>query len=117
MRQSNSKEVTVLTDLLRVAVVPEAGVGAAEGTRGCIRFAARLAPKPSNWDNYQNDVILWEDVSWAQKIYGPNMGLRQSWVRYELQLTPGRNFTANSAEAMPAAPFFGSAAIYYPLQP
>jgi hypothetical protein len=83
-RESGKK--TLLTDLLRTARVRENDPSSA---RAALRFVRRL-------------------TSSAQA------GLRQSWVRYEMQLLPGREIRANNAGAMPARPFFGSATVYYP---
>lgn len=79
---------TLLTDLLRTA---QTRAGDPSSERAALRFVVHCPPTPS-----------------AQA------GLQQSWVRYEMQLLPGREISANNAGAMPARPFFGSAAVYYP---
>lgn len=112
MRQSVSSEKVVLTDMLRVATVPEIG-STDDAKRGCVRFVMRLRPSAAQWQQFQSNSLAWEDLDWVQSIYGSTTGLRQTWVRFELQITPGRQFVMNSAEAMPAVPFFGSAAVYY----
>jgi Tfp pilus assembly protein PilW len=81
-----SGKKTLLTDLLRTAQVRE---GDPSSARAALRFIPRLTPSAQG-------------------------GLQQSWVRYEMQLLPGREIGANNAGAMPARPFFGSAAGDYP---
>jgi hypothetical protein len=83
--------------------------------RGCLRFAQRVLPSADDWTAYLNasdEAGMWAALPWAQSIYGTRTGLRQSWVRFELQLLPGE-VVAHDAAALPAAPFFGSAALYY----
>ncbi len=113
LRTSNTSEKVLLTDLVRVAQVRSSDVST---RRPAIRFAHRLTPSQTQWSEYRGGTRSWENLDWAQGIGGASTGLRQSWVRYELQLEPGEPPSANNAGAMPAYPFFGSAALYYPLQ-
>lgn len=101
----------VLTDLLRTGAVSETS---STQQRGVMRFVDRLRPSKEEWDKYQSGELSWNRLSWVQGIYGPKTGLRQAWVRIELQLLP---VTAASGSASrlgsQAIPFFGSAALYY----
>lgn len=108
----NDEEV-LLTDLLRVVEVRTADAGS---RRAALRFVLRVTPSVAQWNEFP-DTRDWEALDWPQGVYGVNFGLRQSWVRFEMQLTPGREVVANNSGTMPAMPFFGSAALYYVLQP
>ncbi|MEN6495524.1 MAG: hypothetical protein ABFD16_14680, partial [Thermoguttaceae bacterium] len=101
----------VLTDRLRTGALSEAN---STQQRGAVRFVDRLRPSKEEWDKYQSGVLSWERLSWAQGIYGPKTGLRQVWVRIELQLLP-ISATSGSASRLgsQAIPFFGSATLYY----
>jgi hypothetical protein len=100
----NSKMVT-LTDLLRSCPA----VGASE-FRGAARFEVRLRPSATDWSNYLSGTVNWIDLPWVQGIYGPAGGLRQTWVRMEIQLQPK---SEAAAAPLDAVPFLGSAALYY----
>lgn len=101
----------VLTDLLRTGSVSETDKSQ---QRGAVRFVDRVRPSKDEWDAYQRGDLVWERLSWVQGIFGAKTGLRQAWVRIELQLTPvamsSRSSTAASGQAIP---FFGSATLYY----
>ena len=85
--------------------------------RGNVRFIARLRPSDAQWADYMAGSTNWVDLPWAQGVYSDQSGLRQSWIRMELQFDPGYEYAANSVDAMPALPVFDSAAIYYSLTP
>jgi type II secretory pathway pseudopilin PulG len=94
-----------LTPFVRACPVTDSA-GAAQ--RAAVRFESRLRPSDEEW----NDSSLpWEELSWMQGIYGSKTGMRQAWLRIELQLLPGD--TADSRGQ--AIPFFGSAAVCYPM--
>ncbi len=112
IRKAWDRQSVVLSDLLRAVVVPEAADGS---VRGAVRFAGRLRPSETEWAEYQAGTRAWEDLSWVQWIYGPQTGLRQAWVRLEIQLMPGREWVANDPSRHRPLPFFGSAAVYYEL--
>jgi hypothetical protein len=48
-------------------------------------------------------------------MYSSTSGMRQSWLRIEMQLLPGLNSEDTTGQA--AIPFLGSAALYYNLAP
>jgi len=112
IRKARNRRAVVLTSLLRTAVIPEAGN---ESMRGAVRFVGRLRPSETEWEEYQAGVRDWEDLSWVQWLYGPQTGLRQAWVRIEIQLMPGQTWVANDPARYQPLPFFGSAAVYYQL--
>lgn len=103
----NSTKVR-LTDLLRTASI------SGGTTRGCVRFICTVRPTHEEWTDFKNDDLDWDEIAWAQEIYGSQTGLRQSWCRFELQLMPGEEAVQQPA-GKTALPFFGSAAIYYEL--
>jgi len=92
---------------MRTASVPEWGD---KGSRAALRFEARYRPSWEEYAAYKAGTTAWSALGWPQSIYGPNMGLRQAWLRIELQLA------AEEENTQPESyPFFGSAALYYPL--
>jgi len=112
IRKAADRQSVVLTDLVRTAVVPAA---VDSSVRGAVRFASRLRPSKEQWEEYQAGTRSWEGLSWVQWIYGPQTGLRQAWVRIEIQLMPGESWVANDTSRYQPLPFFGSAAVYYEL--
>ncbi|MBN2477606.1 MAG: hypothetical protein JXB62_23565 [Pirellulales bacterium] len=87
---------------------------------GAVRFETRLLPSADQWDAYDAETDaaqkaqLWEAMPWVQGICGVRTGLRQVWVRMELQLMPGEGST-DGADVR-AIPFLGSAALFYELR-
>ncbi len=109
IKNSNAARIVKLTELVRTASVSNA---ADASQRAAIRFETRLRPSDTQWQDYENGDTDWEDLPWVQGIYGSQTGLRQVWLRTELQLIPGID-TAAAASAQQTIPFFGSAALYY----
>jgi len=107
IKRSNASEVTTLTDLLRTGAVADGGDAQ---LRGAARFETRLRPSEAEWND---SSIAWDDLPWVQGIYGSETGLRQTWVRIEIQLMTGDPPAAGAADRRQAIPFFGSAAVYY----
>jgi len=107
---SKTAKQTVLTDLLRTAAVSGSGSTA---PRGMIRFVTRLAPTAAQWTSYQQAQLAWNSLSWAQSSYGATTGLRQVWLRIEMQLVPGEASLPTDPTGNSAIPFFGSATLYY----
>ncbi len=105
-----SSEVIELTPLLRVVGVRDAP--SADGvSSGLVRFSMEMHPTEAEWENYLVGSTAWEDLPWAQGIYGPSSGMRQVALHYELQLLPPKA-PANAAWTVP---YFGSAALMYEL--
>jgi len=119
IKTSTAATKTVLTDLLRVA---DAGTTSTtskttaltQQLRGAVRFRLVVRPSQADWANYKNGTLAWNSLPWVQDIRGTETGLRQSWLRTELQLVSETTTTATANTA--AIPFFGSAALYYELK-
>lgn len=105
-RSSTSRKV-VLTNLLRA--------GALDGgsPRAAVRFECRLSPTSSQWASYMAGTASFSDLPWPQGMYGSRTGLRQVWVRIELQLLPEQAAGRADPHGELAIPFFGSASLYY----
>lgn len=99
----------VLTELLRTT--SGANVG---GTRGVVWFVRRVRPTNTQLLQAKTGAVNWHELPWPQGIYSSRNGLRQVWVRIELQLVPPG--TTADQMARLAVPFFGSAAIYHEVQ-
>ena len=112
IKASQSSRTVTLTELLRTCTVAEA---ADADQRAAVRFETRLRPSDDDWVDYRNDNLAWDQLPWAQGIHGTNVGLRQVWVRMELQLIPSHDGSGDSPAAQRGVPFFGSAARYYEL--
>jgi len=112
IKKSNAAQSVVLTDLLRTCAV---GESLPLKWRGAVRFESRLLPTATEWSQYKSGTRQWKDLSWVQYIYGSQTGLRQAWLRMELQVLPGAQWVATDPAAQRAVPFFGSAAVYYEL--
>lgn len=114
LKQAPTTKIATLTTLLRTGSTSASG-GGGSTTRGVARFETRLRPSATDWANFKAGTVTWMNLPWVQGIYGSQAGLRQVWVRMELQLTPGTDWIeSNSATAL-AIPFLGSAAVYYNL--
>lgn len=112
IKKNSSSSSIMLTELMRTCSVSE---DSDSEWRGAVRFETRLRPSANQWDAYLGGSLDWDELPWVQGIYGSRTGMRQVWVRTELQLMPGANATATSRAAQRAVPFLGSAALYYEL--
>lgn len=110
IKSSGGARAVALTTLLRTCSPPD--LGETQG-RGAVRFEARLRPSAAEWTAYKAGTLAWNDLSWVQGIHGSGTGLRQAWLRMELQLMPGEKAAADDPGGQQAIPFFGSAALYY----
>ena len=110
IKGSDSSRVTTLTDLVRISEIDESND---PQIRAAVRFASVLRPSESDWDDWENDDIAWEKLPWA---FGPQTGLRHARLRIEIQLMTGEAPAAEATDRRQAIPFFGSAAIYYPMR-
>jgi hypothetical protein len=104
-----ASQKVLITDMLRTAT-PTGGTTA----RGAVRFTVELHPTASEWASFRAGTLTFNSVHWAQGIYGSQTGLRQTWVRGELQLMPGYNLPADPSGQVAIA-FLGSAALYWNL--
>ncbi|MEN6404962.1 MAG: hypothetical protein ABFC77_00670 [Thermoguttaceae bacterium] len=111
LKSAATTQKIVLTPLLRTASTT-GGTSSSE-LRGAVRFETRLRPSADDWDGYTAGSITWKNLPWTQGIYGTKTGLRQVWVRMELQMRPGEAWISTNPAAARSLPFFGSAALYY----
>lgn len=107
LKSGNISRKTVLTDLLRTASASSSGAN-----RGCARFETVLRPSASELASFRAGTKPWNELSWPQHWYGQTTGMRQTWVRWELQLMPHSRTGGAAADTL-AIPFLGSAARYY----
>lgn len=113
LKKASTTKTVVLTTLLRAC--PTVAGGGTSSLRGAARFETRLRPSTTDWTNFKAGSVTWSTLPWVQGIYGTQAGLRQVWVRMELQLVPGVEWIESNAAAAQPVPFFGSAALYYNL--
>lgn len=114
MQTRNDAQRVVLTDLLRAAALNN---GPTVALCGAVRFEQRLCPSDLELSQFRAGTASWSSLTWPQGLFTPNSGVRQSWMRCEIQLTPGGAWVVNDPAAQTALPFFGSAAIYYRVVP
>ncbi|MCH8046534.1 MAG: prepilin-type N-terminal cleavage/methylation domain-containing protein [Planctomycetes bacterium] len=108
LKRSNSSKKVVLSDLLHTAALDSDSK-----QRGAVRFEVRVTPTKQQWDDFKAKKLAWGDLPWVQGVYSSKTGLRQVWVRIEMQLTPAAAAAVSEKEQLPPVPYFGSAALYY----
>jgi hypothetical protein len=108
LKAAGTSKKIVLSDLLHTAALDGDLV-----QRGAVRFEIRVTPTEQQWADYEAGNLTWPDLPWAQGVYSTKTGLRQVWVRIELQLTPAAVAAVSEKEQLPPVPYFGSAALYY----
>ncbi len=114
MQTRNDAQRVVLTELLRTAGL---GNGASITMCGAVRFEQRQRPTDSELSQFRAGTAAWSSLTWPQGLFTPSSGVRQSWMRCEIQLIPGSTWVVNDPAAQTALPFFGSAAVYYRVVP
>ena len=102
-----------LTDLLRVGAVTELAHDAEGRNRAAIRFEVEYRPSEAEWTQFQAGTLAWNAIQWPQSIYGNDSGLRQVWLRTELQLNLKEDESEDVSVEEFTSPFFGSAAVNY----
>ncbi len=112
IKKASDNRRVVLSDLVRVGTVSDGNLAE---QRAAVRFVHRLRPSAQQWTEYRDGARHWDDLPWAQGIHGSETGLRQSWIRSEIQLMPGEQVMADDPGGQQAIPFFGSSALYYEL--
>jgi len=110
VKNSQTSRRTTLTTLLRTGSFANATENTEGQLRGAVRFEVLLRPSDAQW---RESSIPWEQLPWVQGIYGSETGLRQAWVRIEIELVRGEPPAAEAVDHRQAIPFFGSAAVYY----
>lgn len=123
LKTATSSRKVVLTKLLRTANTNLANVNGGgtppdtnnpTGTlRGAVRFVRALRPSASEWSQYLAGTRTWQNMSWPQDWRGTTTGLRQSWLKIELQFTPPVSQTSADAAPPETLGVLGSAALYY----
>jgi prepilin-type N-terminal cleavage/methylation domain-containing protein len=110
IKTSGASRVVTLTRLMRTASTDGSS---STSMRGAVRFETRLRPSAAEWNAYKSGSRPWEQLAWVQGIYGSRTGLRQVWLRTELQLMPDDRAVAGETAGSQPAAFLGSAALYY----
>jgi prepilin-type N-terminal cleavage/methylation domain-containing protein len=109
LKTSPSSQIVVLCDCLRA--FPSGG-GLSQ-PRGAVRFQREIMPSVAQWEAFRNDEVTWEELDWPQGVFENLGGLRQIWLRVELQLVPESTSGGGVTETVP---LFGSACLYDDLQ-
>jgi hypothetical protein len=112
LKASAGSQKTVLTEIVHTGIIPEES----NKRRAAVRFVGRLQPTAAEWAAYRGSTLDWNQLAWAQGVYGSQTGLRQAWVRFELLLTPIDNAASSGDNEYPVIPFFGSATRHYELR-
>lgn len=102
----------LLSDLVYTATISGSAL-----PKAAVRFVVTLNPTATEWSSYQSGATTFANLPWAQCICSPNTGLRQVWVRTELQLIPAGKWDLTDAAAQQPAPFFGSSSFCYEMTP
>lgn len=111
MKANSSAKKTVLTSLLRSCTSHDLGA-----PKPAIRFDIAMQPSAAEWTQYKATTLAWNNLSWADGVYGPQRGLRQVRVNTELQFLPDSDDDASTSPDSFTVPFLGSAAVYYELK-
>jgi hypothetical protein len=112
VKKDAQSQRVVLTNLLRVSATSSGS----NLQRAAVRFHHELRPTTAELAAYRAGTRAWKDLAWPQGLYSSQTGIRQAWVRIEIQLLPsGDDLTA--ALNQQAIAFLGSAAVYYQLRP
>lgn len=116
---SGLKTAAGATKVLLTPLVRTASASATNGTtsmRAAVRFECELHPTAAEVSACRSGSTAWTNLNWPQGLYSSSAGMRQVWVRGEVQLI-GKSRSADGTVAADAAtlPFFGSATKYYTL--
>lgn len=113
LKKASSSVKTQLTPLLATAAVATSN---SASLRGCVRFECELHPSTTELANVRSGSASWTSLNWPQNLFSNVCGLRQVWVRSELQLlSEPRNTDGTTTPTTVGLPFFGSATSYYTL--
>jgi type II secretory pathway pseudopilin PulG len=113
LKTAPSTKRVVLTNLLRTARVSDNDPNSA---RGVVRFERTLRPSAAEWSQFQSSSLTWANMSWPQCLKGKTTGLRQAWIRTELQLVPDAENSTLDVYGAKTVPYFGSASLMYQVQ-
>ncbi|MCE9605269.1 MAG: hypothetical protein K8U03_10250 [Planctomycetia bacterium] len=108
---------TQITSRIKTASAATAtGGNTTSSLRAAIRFECELHPSTAEMTSFRAGSTAWTDLSWPQSIYSSSFGLRQIWLRSEIQLMgQDKSFDGTYTAATAVLPFFGSATNYYNL--
>jgi hypothetical protein len=109
LRGDANRRQVVLTNLLRTVEIPEDSGRPHAG----VVFSGMSRPSAAELASFRGGSTAWENLPWAQGVYGAKAGLRQGLVRFEFQLIPGEGPADAVRQVDETLPFFGSAAVYY----
>lgn len=112
IRSASSRKV-LLTDLVRAASVSDSQAADPGQLRGAVRFECELRPTAAEWRAYQDAILAWNNLAWPQELYGSRTGVRQVWLRAEIELVPEHLAGQPDPLGQQATAFLGSAALYY----
>jgi hypothetical protein len=112
IKQSATNTQVVLTDLLQTC---STSASASSNVRGAVRFVTRLLPSDASYAQYKAGTATWQSLPWVQGNYGAQAGLRQAWLRAELQVMPEADVLGANPSELQALPYFASVAVYYML--
>lgn len=113
IKTANSSTKTQLTPLLRSASASTS----ASGSRGCVRFECELHPTATELANFRSGSESWGSLDWPQNMYSDAFGMRQVWLRAEVQLlSEERKSDGTTTATTVPLPFFGSGTLYYTIK-
>lgn len=104
---SPSAKQVVLTRRLRVVATGDPLIG----DRPAVFFFAMLRPSEEELAQFRAGNRTWKSLPWVHGICGPHYGLRQHWLRIELQLVKAGDSSADSPREV--LPLFASTAVYF----
>ena len=104
LKKSQDADTVVLSNLVCTGTLSDV---AGTPVRARVRF--EVVQRPTSYEIASTD---WDDVAWVQGVASAHFGLAQTWVRFELQL-----WSTDREDSREALPFFGSAAVYYEVEP
>ncbi len=112
LKQASDAQRVELSALMRTVTLT---TGLVTKRQAGLWFFSRMRPSEEEWLQYMQGSRSWESLSWVQGMYGVHRGIRQHWLRIELQMLPPELASSSTGTREPL-PFFGSVAIYYPVK-
>lgn len=114
LKTATSSVKTVITSRVKTASTSTAS--GSSSMRAAIRFECELHPSAAEMTSFRAGTTTWNNLSWPQSIYSSSFGLRQIWLRSEIQLMGlDKNADGTYPATVATLPFFGSATNYYNL--
>lgn len=109
LKSSSSTTKVMLSDLLRVVASPSSTTN----RRAAVRFVVTVTPSAADWAKYTAGQVGWNNLNWPLGLSGSKKGLRQVWLRSEIQLMPGVTWAIGNPAGEVPVPFLGSATLSY----